>query len=80
MFWSLISASEVGFALYVGPSSPGYQILYYARSLSYLLVVGFWSVSLWHNEPARKPIDPKLQKYVLALHNRVRYDLGQAGH
>ncbi len=80
MFWSLIGTTGVGLAVYFGPKSPIYGAFYYVRSIAYLATVTYWCVSLWRNEPARKPISPALQKYVLALHERVHYDLGKVGH
>ena len=80
MIWSLVGASVDGFAIYLGPHSPYYSALYYVRSINYLVVVGYWTVSLWYEEPARKPISPALRKYIVALHERVQYDLGKAGH
>ncbi len=80
MFWSLTVATLEGFSLYLGPHNPYHAVLYYVRVIAYLSVLSYWSVSLWHNEPARKPISPALRKYVLALHERVHYDLGKVGH
>ena len=80
MIWSLIGASIDGCEVYLGPHSPYYSALYYVRSINYLVVVGYWTVSLWYEEPARKPISPALQKYIVALHERVQYDLGKVGH
>ncbi len=80
MFWSLFAAAAEGFETYLDPQRGFDMVIGYMRSIDYILAVGFWCVSLWRNEPAVKPISPTLQKYVLALHERVRYDLGQVGH
>ncbi len=80
MIWSLVIAAVDGIAVYLGPHNPYYSALYYVRSINYLVVVGYWTVSLWYEEPARKPISPALRKYIVALHERVQYDLGKAGH
>ncbi len=79
MVWSLIAATEEGFSAYLGPHNPYYQWLYYVRSLNYFVVVSYWTVALWRNEPARLPPSPAFRKYVIALHERVQYDLGKAG-
>ncbi len=80
MVYQLAAVLIQGIAASIGPHSPYYQSLYYIRSLTYFVTLGYWSVSLWHAEPARRPISPALQKYVLALHERVQYDLGKVTH
>ncbi len=80
MFWSLTVATLEGVSIYFGPQNPYLHAFYYIRVIAYLAVLSYWTVSLWHNEPARKPISPALRKYVLALHERVHYDLGKVGH
>jgi hypothetical protein len=57
-----------------------YDSLYYVRSIAYLGTLGYWSVALWREEPARKPISPALRKYIVALHDQVNYDLGKTGY
>ncbi|RRA47592.1 hypothetical protein D1Y84_04070 [Acidipila sp. EB88] len=80
MAWSLVLASLEGLSAYLGPTHPYYKALYYVRSLNYLVTLGYWTVSLWRKEPARQPISPTLRKYVVALHEKVQYDLGKVGH
>lgn len=80
MFYQLATVAIEGIAASLGPHSPYYQGLYFARSCTYFTVLLYWTVSLWRSEPARKPISPALQKYVLALHERVQYDLGKVSH
>ena len=80
MIWSLVIATTDGLSVYLGPHSVFDNALYYMRSVNYLVTVGYWTVSLWYEEPARKPISPALRKYIVALHERVQYDLGKAGH
>ncbi len=80
MFWTLVAASIDGFQAYLDPRRAYDDAVGYLRVADYLLVLGYWCVSLWHNEPARRPISPALQKYVLALQERVHYDLGKVGH
>ena len=80
MVWSLVFASVEGLGAYLGPQNRYFQVIHYIRSVAYLVTVGYWTVSLWRDEPARKPISPALRKYVVALHEQVQYDLGKAGH
>ncbi len=80
MFWALIFATLQGLAAYLGPHNLYYGTLYYLRSANYLVVLTYWTVSLWRDEPARRPISPALRKYVIALNERVQYDLGKVGH
>ena len=80
LVWSLVAAAVEGCEAYLGPHNAYYESLYYIRSAAYLVALTYWTVSLWREEPARKPISPALRKYVVALHERVQYDLGKAGH
>ena len=80
MFWVLIAVTAVAAGAYLGPHNPYYTALYYLRGIAYLVTVAYWTVSLWRKEPERLPISPALRKYVVALHERVQYDLGKAGH
>lgn len=41
----------------------------------YLLVLVYWIVMFWLPERARAPLSPEMQAYLLALHDRVHYDL-----
>ena len=47
----------------------------YVLEFAYLGVLAFWAVSLWQPQRAREPLSPEMQKYLLALHRRVHYDL-----
>ncbi len=80
MVWALVSSTAEGAAAYLGPQSPYLNAFYLCRVFAYLGVVSYWCISLWHEEPARKPISPAFRKYVLALHETVHYDLGKVGH
>lgn len=50
-------------------------INYYLRSFAWFGAVLWIAVRLWVAEPERQPISEELQKYILALHRRVEYDL-----
>ena len=79
MFWALLTVSIEDIGAYIDPQGKSAGI-YYARVLIYLVTVTYWTVSLWREEPARKPISPALRKYIVALHDQVQYDLGKVGH
>lgn len=44
----------------------------------YLLVLVYWIVMFWLPEKARAPLSPEMRAYLLALHDRVHYDLHDA--
>ena len=79
MFWALLTVTTEGLDAFLDPAGSSINA-YYLRGLIYLVTVTYWTVALWREEPARRPISPLLQKYVVALHDRVQYDLGKAGH
>ncbi len=49
--------------------------LEHVRMLVYLTVLGYWIVQLWKPEPARLPMSAAMQKYIVALHRNIEYDL-----
>ena len=49
--------------------------LEYAHQFASIGVLGYWVIQMWREEPARRPISDELQQYIIALHNRVEYDL-----
>jgi len=75
--WSLLIASIYGLESFVNVHGPVYRGLEIARALIYPLTVLYWTVSLWYEEPARKPISPAMRKYIVAIHDQVHYDLGK---
>jgi hypothetical protein len=52
-----------------------FRLLDDLRGDSYSLAMVWIAIQLWLPEPERKPIAPELQSYILALHDRVAYDL-----
>jgi hypothetical protein len=80
MVWALLLVLIEGVGPYFNLHNAIYDKLYYIRSITYLGTLGYWSVALWREEPARKPISPALRKYIVALHDQVHYDLGKTGH
>jgi len=55
-----------------------YDAADYVEFSVYLGAMAYWTVQLWREEPARQPISPELRKFIIALHERVQYDLGEA--
>ncbi len=80
MVWALLLVAVEGFGPYLNFHNAVYNKLYYVRSITYLGTLAYWSVALWREEPARKPISPALRKYIVALHDQVQYDLGKTGN
>lgn len=78
--WALLTALTDGLGVYLKSQNSFSPVFYYVRSFVYLGTVLYWTVALWHEEPARKPISPALRKYIVALNDRVQYDLEKAGH
>ncbi len=77
---ALVTAISTGIVLYAAPESWTRSVAYYLKAAVYAGTLVYWSVSLWHEEPVRKPISPALRKYIVALQDRVQYDLGKVGH
>lgn len=49
--------------------------LAHVDEIVYLLVLGYWIAVFWLPEKARAPLSPEMRQYLLALHQRVHYDL-----
>jgi len=52
-----------------------YVLLDQVRFVAYVTAITWMTVQLWIPEPERLPISPDLREYILALHQRVEYDL-----
>ena len=63
------------------PSFIGFQhpSLYYVRVVTYLVVVVYWIISLWRDEPALRPPSEYLKRCIGSLHTRVQADLADLG-
>jgi len=72
--WAVVAILVDGLHSYFG-AHRYFGELDYARMFVYLAVLGYWTVQFWLEEPARKPISPQLQAYILALHERIKNDL-----
>jgi hypothetical protein len=54
-----------------------FNTLEHIRIMVYISATIYWSISFWLPEPERKPLSPELQKYLVALHEKVQYDASQ---
>lgn len=52
-----------------------YLSLEHVRMVAFDLAICWLMVQLWREEPERQPLSAELQSYILALHQRVEYDL-----
>jgi hypothetical protein len=52
-----------------------YKLLEHLSIFAFLAAQIWWIVSFWAAEPARKPLSPEMQRYLVDLHQRVQYDL-----
>jgi hypothetical protein len=77
MVWSVVAVVVDGFHSYFGRAG-FFTSLEHVRMVTYLAALCYWSVQLWHEEPVRQPISAELHQYIIALHHRVNYDLGEA--
>ncbi len=75
--WSLVATAVDTLHNYFGARHL-YDSTESIKSFIYLGVLWYWCVQLWREEPARQPISAQLRKFIVALHERVHYDLGEA--
>lgn len=54
-----------------------FAILEHARMFVYLGTLCYWMVAFWLDEPERRPLSEEMRKYLVALHERVEYDLAK---
>lgn len=74
--WTSIMLLSTAFQSYLGAGNyRGYVGLDHVRELAYVAAISWMILQLWHQEPERQPISADLQEYILALHQRVEYDL-----
>lgn len=52
-----------------------YKELDDAKVIVYLIVLAYWTVQFWLEEPVRQPISPELRAYIEALHHRIKNNL-----
>jgi hypothetical protein len=75
--WSIVATAVDSLHSYFGARHL-YDMTESIQSFMYLGVLWYWCVQLWREEPARQPISAQLRKFIVALHERVQYDLGEA--
>ncbi len=56
-----------------------FVIFVHVRMLVYLAVLVYWIGAFWLPEKARAPLSPEMSAYLLALRERVQYDLRAGG-
>ena len=72
-FDNIVMVITTGLQSYFG--SAHYMFFDNFRGAAFLLGMTYIIVQLWIPEPERHPIDPELRRYIVALHQRVEYDL-----
>jgi hypothetical protein len=55
--------------------TPYFAVLDHTRIFLYMAVEIYWAVTFWFPEQERAPVSPEMREYLVALHNRVQYDL-----
>jgi hypothetical protein len=74
--WIIVILLTESLQSYFGHSRH-FALLEYAHQFVSIGVLGYWTVQMWREEPVRRPISAELQQYIVALHQRVGYDLGK---
>ncbi len=50
------------------------RALDHVKVITYTLVLFYWIYTFWRDEPKRRELPPGMKKYLLAVHQGVRYD------
>jgi hypothetical protein len=72
--WAVVAILVDGLHSYFG-AQRYFSELDHLKMLAYLVSISYWTVQFWLEEPARQPISPELQAYILDLHKRIQNDL-----
>lgn len=72
--WAIVSAFVDTAHTYLG-SHHDFTLLDHVSMFVYLGAQVYWIVTFWLPEPARRPLSPEMQQYLVALHEKVAYDL-----
>ena len=72
--WAVISLSVDAAHTYLGVIHD-FTSLEYVSMFVYLGAQVYWIVTFWLPEPERRPLSPEMQQYLVALHEKVAYDL-----
>ncbi len=76
--WALVSAIVDTAHSYFGTTHIyDFTVLEHIRTSVYILAVTYWIVAFWLPEPERRPLSEEMQKYLIALHTKVKYDSTQ---
>lgn len=70
--WAFVTVS-VNISHLVGSYSFA-RTLDHTKVITYTLVLFYWIYTFWRDEPKRKELPPGMKKYLLAVHQSVRYD------
>jgi hypothetical protein len=70
--WSSITVLTSSVQTFLGG---GHRGLDQIRAIAYIAASIWMGLRLWIAEPERQPLAPELHKYIVALHQRVEYDL-----
>ncbi|HZU08699.1 MAG TPA: hypothetical protein VFA02_02260 [Pseudacidobacterium sp.] len=54
-----------------------FNTLEHVRIIVYISATIYWVITFWLPEPERRPLSPEMQKYLVALHDKVQYDASQ---
>lgn len=73
--WVVVSLLTGTMQEYFGQSRY-FGSLTYAHQFVAISVLYYWVIQMWREEPARRPISAELRQYIIDLHSRVEYDLG----
>lgn len=71
--WAGIATVSSALQSYFGTHH--YAVIDHLRIFAWIGAMAWISVQLWRPEPERLPLSEDLQKYILALHRKVEYDL-----
>jgi hypothetical protein len=72
--WALVAVAADGTQSYFGQGR-SFNALDHLRIAVYCASLGYWIVRFSLPEPPRRPISAEMRNYLVALHQRVAYDL-----
>src|SRR5579883_391091 len=76
--WSLATMLVHAAHTYFGAvNKQVFNTLEHVRIIVYISATIYWVITFWLPEPERRPLSPEMQKYLVALHDKVQYDASQ---
>ena len=78
-FWALISLLEQFAHGILGWDRP-FDLFTHLRMGLYIVILVYWIRVLWRPQPQQAPPSPEMQRYLVALHAQVQYDLDTFKH